>query len=109
MATLAGCSIVEIDDYVDKRAEAECRLIEQCYLGEFESQFSSSDDCVNVVRNDLEQEGELFEEQECGYDPEEAGRCVRRLKGLSCADWVEKGTAAACDLVYSCPPSEEDR
>ncbi len=99
---LASCTIAEADDYVDRRAAAECKAMSRCYLGEFDSQFSSLDECESFVRDDLEAEAEILDEADCDYQPDEAARCVRRVRQMGCADWVEKGTASACDLVYDC-------
>jgi len=95
-----ACTIADEAVYTERRAAAECGRIERCYLGEFESQFSSRDDCESAVADELEQELELLED--CEYDPREAKRCVHRVNTMSCEDWIEKGTAGACDLVFLC-------
>jgi len=104
LSTLAGCAIGDEDDYIDKRATAECKRIERCFLGEFQSQFSGREDCENLVADELQAEQEILQDADCDYDPAEARRCVRRINNLSCADWIERGTPGACDLVYTCEP-----
>lgn len=101
---LAGCSggFESDNDFAAARAEAECRNLERCSLGFFESEYGDYEDCVNEVTDDLEDSNAQLDDADCTYDPAEAGRCVSRVRALSCEEWYQGDDGRACDLVWVC-------
>lgn len=99
---VVGCAIDEPSDYATARAEAECGRIERCELGRFESQYNSLDDCVGEVEDQIREGNQLQNDLDCEYVPEEAGLCVRRIRGMACEEWAEGEVFQACDLVWDC-------
>lgn len=99
-ALLAACGVDE-QDYPTRRAAAECRTLEKCAQGQYESHFRNMDDCVDDVADDID---DVIDEwfDKCEYDPAEAKRCVSRVRGMSCAEWASGYGDRACDLVYDC-------
>jgi hypothetical protein len=91
------------EDYAQLRAQAECRQIERCERGYFESEYSSFDDCVEDHATALEDEHEAQEVSDCVYVPEEARKCVTLIRSFDCEDWAELDAFKACNLVYECP------
>jgi hypothetical protein len=101
---LVACGAIESpDDFFQIRAKAECKQIERCQRGSFDSEYSSFDDCVNEAAAGLTDEHEYFVETlDCVYVPDEAGKCVSLIQTMSCEDWQENDKFLACDLVYEC-------
>ena len=103
-AIVAACGGPDTPDaYAEARAEVECDQMQRCALGQYESLYSSDEDCLDERRDAYEAEGDAFDELECIYSSQEAGDCVSRVRKLSCAEWLAGDAFRACDLVYSCP------
>ena len=101
LPALAGCGALERSDYLDLRSEAECKKLERCSLGYFESEFRDYEDCVRDVGDDLDDfEDAVFDN--CDYDGDQARACVSRINSMSCEDYAEGDVGAACDLVWDC-------
>ncbi|MEQ1566519.1 MAG: hypothetical protein ABMA64_12830 [Myxococcota bacterium] len=103
VALAGGCGIASEDDYATALANNICKQTERCTLGFFESEYTSFDDCVGEQKDEIDPELELYQDLDCEYVPSEARECVNRIGGLSCEDWFEGDSIAACDLVYDCP------
>jgi len=95
-----GCTTDEAD-FTTALAKAQCRTMERCALGRFEGQFSGLADCVDESAHDLDEWVELGFAG-CAYDAREASRCIERVRGMACEDWVRGDDERACDLVYDC-------
>ena len=93
-ALLLACGVPE-EDYSTMRGEAECRKIRTCELGLFEYEYNSDlHTCLDQIGDRIDA---MVEDllKSCDYDPVEAKRCLQRIQGLSCADFVEGGAADA--------------
>ena len=100
---LVGCGPIEKEkDYINARAAAECRQLERCALGFFESEYRDRDDCEGEVADDIEDYNDAQDDNGCDYIPEEAGHCVHRVRSMSCEEWGEGEVGSACDLVWNC-------
>jgi hypothetical protein len=97
-----GCAIGAEVDFIDARADAECGRLEKCSRGYFESEYPSHEDCVSELKKTLEDASDAYDDADCKYVPEEGGRCVRRIRGMSCEAFAQGDEARACDLVYDC-------
>ena len=97
-----GCGIEDEPDYVASRADAECGRMEACALGYFESEYADQEDCVDERADDLDELHDSLDEAQCEFEPDEAGPCVGRIRGMSCEDWSESDADRACDLVWTC-------
>jgi hypothetical protein len=108
---VAACAgpIDEPADFAQKLAEAECRHVERCQQGLFESEYSDFDDCVDD-HVELIEEGIEFSEDvlDCTYVPEHAGLCVSRVRSLDCEQWAAGYEGVACDLVFDCLDGETE-
>lgn len=103
VGVLWGCGGVSVPaEYADALATAECNQLERCELGRFDSEYSSPEDCVRERSNNIDDALDALEDLDCDFDVDEANRCVRRVSGLSCEEWVEGDGREACDLVYYC-------
>jgi hypothetical protein len=102
---LVGCNTIQSpDDYAHLRAVAECKNIEKCERGFYDSEYSDFDDCVDTHTASLEDEHEVqVDVSDCVYDEYEAYKCVSLIRGFDCEDWAELEAFAACNLVYDCP------
>ena len=99
---LGGCAIDDTGDYIDARASSECNRIQRCDLGFFESEYNSDEDCLDDVTERLDAVTDIQKDADCTYIPEEAGRCVRRVRRMACEEWAEGEIGGACDLVWDC-------
>ncbi len=104
---LAGCATVAESDFATELSVVECRQLQRCAKGEFESAYDGKmNDCVDyrgdVLDDFVDINGEI-----CEYNDDQAGLCVRRVSGMSCEDWAEGDGVRACDLVYDCSDPEE--
>lgn len=106
---LLGCGgIEEQGDYELARAEAECRQLERCELGYFESEFRDMEDCVDDREDRFHDADNELDDADCIYDPDQAAFCVDRIEAMGCEDWARSGNGnKACDLVWDC--REEQR
>ena len=98
---LLACGVPE-EDYSTMRGEVECRKIRACELGLFEYEYNNDlHVCLDQIGDRIDA---MVEDllKSCDYDPAEAKRCLSRIRGLSCADFVEGAAADACDQVYDC-------
>lgn len=103
LALLGGCGSVSVPaEYADALANAQCANFERCELGFFESEFSSQEDCVREISNDIDDASDALDDIDCDFDANEANRCISRVSNLSCEEWVEGDNFTACDLVYKC-------
>jgi hypothetical protein len=105
MAVLAGCPFGPIDaevDYAKALAEAECDRMQRCELGYFDATYPSVKDCVHDVSDEIGAADDALQQSQCDYQPDEAGRCVRRVRSMSCEDFAEGDQGDACDLVWDC-------
>ena len=96
-----ACGVSE-EDYSTLRGEAECRKIRTCELGRFEYEYNNDlHVCLDQIGDRIDA---MVEDllKSCDYDATEAHRCLSRVRGLSCADFVEGSASDACDQVYDC-------
>ncbi len=99
LMALAGCTIPRADFAVEK-ADALCALQRRCALGAFYEANTDMEACVTRTARDVEAETESTDV--CTYRPDEAARCVDRLRSLPCADFARGELAEPCDLVFDC-------
>lgn len=101
LVAMSGCGELKLSDYRDARARAECNRASVCARGFFESEYVDMEDCIDDESSDLKDlEDTVFDS--CDYDGLEAARCVSRIRGLSCEDYVEGEASIACDQVWDC-------
>lgn len=100
LAAVTACGGIHEDDFTTRLAVAECRTIERCARGLFEANFTDMGDCVDAFGDALDDW--VDELKSCDYDPDEARRCVSRVRSMDCNDWVRGDDERACDLVYDC-------
>ncbi len=104
LACVACNTIESPEDYAHQRAVAECRQIEKCERGFFDSEYSGFEDCVDDHETSLMDEHEAqVDTLDCVYDSYEAHKCVSLVQRFSCEDWAELDAYLACNLVYDCP------
>ena len=98
---MMACGELGHNDYVDARADAECRKIQRCHLGLFEAEYRDFEDCSGDVADTLDDlEDTIY--SECDYDGQEARACVVRISNMGCEDYSTGETSNACDLVWEC-------
>jgi len=104
LAAVCGCggSIEAEGDYAEARAQAECGQLERCSRGYFDTTWPSEKDCVDDFKKQIGQVDDQLQDADCDYQADEAGLCVSRLKGLSCAEYTLGYEAKACDIVWDC-------
>jgi len=98
----AGCAgELGHNDYVDQRAAVECRKLEKCALGMFESEYRDLEGCEEDVADLLDDlEDTVF--NDCDFDGSEASACISRLGSMGCEAYAEGDASEACDLVWDC-------
>lgn len=105
---LACGGIEDQGDYEHARADAECRELERCELGFFESEYRDLEDCIDDREEHIGDADDELDDADCLYDPEQAAFCVQKVQSMSCLEWAESGNGnKACDLVWDC--SEANR
>lgn len=95
----AACGQLDHKDYVNARAEAECKNLRSCARGYFESEYKDYEDCVDEVGDTIDDRDDDLP-KECDYDGVEARECVSRIRSMTCEEYVEGSTSSACDLVW---------
>lgn len=96
-----GCGEIEHSDYVDARAEAECRKLASCARGYYESEWRDDGDCVDDRADNIDDFDDALPNS-CDYDGEEARMCISRINSMSCEEYAEGAMGGACDLVWVC-------
>lgn len=99
LVVLVGCGVPR-EDYAERKAKALCALERRCAVGQFYVDYADNEACVSRQRYAVDDE--LEEKELCTYDPVEAARCDRRLRHLSCDDYVLGFVDEPCDLVFDC-------
>lgn len=100
LSLLMACGVDE-RDYSERRAVAECNTLDTCARGYYEHEYRHHDDCIHERTDDIEDQIDRWYDR-CHYDPQEARRCISRIRSLSCADWARGDADRACDLVFDC-------
>lgn len=96
-----GCGSIDHNEYIDRRATAECKKYRVCVQGFYDSEFRDFDDCVDERADSLDEADDNLPNS-CDYDGEEARRCVSRVSNMGCEEFTEQSPSSACDLVWDC-------
>jgi hypothetical protein len=96
---LWGCAIPR-EDFAEAKADALCDAERRCQRGSFHVEWTSMENCVTATTRETSLS--LASLDFCSYDPEEAARCVARLRDLACDQVGREDWDEACDLVFDC-------
>jgi hypothetical protein len=106
---LGGCdgkgavsSEIDEQDFPAEWAAVWCDRQEECAAADFESSWSSTQECEDEKGDDAEfatDWGDLF----CGsYDSSAASECLTTVQTMGCDDWANEEWRNECDRVYGC-------
>lgn len=99
LVALAGCSIPQ-SEFAARKADALCALERRCALGNYYDDHATRQVCLRLRTGEVRDE--LEESELCTYRPDEAARCVQRLRSLPCDEYARGELEEPCDLVFDC-------
>ncbi len=93
---LLGCGVSEAR-FAEAYARAQCDQEQRCHLAEFETSYSSLEDCIFDATVD-----EVEIPEDCDYDSSAANDCLSALRSADCTGYDVGEWADECEAIYVC-------
>jgi len=104
-ALATGCvGAVDEDNYAYKYSPLYCSKTKECFRGLYDSEWADMNDCVETVRDDVEDLIDDMSDAGCDFEPKEAKECITDLSASSCEEYYEGDAFADCGLnkIWDC-------
>ena len=104
-ALSTGCiGNVDEDNYAEKYSPVYCTQTKECYRGYYDSEWSDMNDCIENVRDDLEDLIDDMDDNGCDFQDKEAKECLLDIADANCEDYFEGDAFEDCGInkVWDC-------
>lgn len=98
LVLLAGCT-PSAKGFGDAAIKLSCQRTEECSKADFDANFSSQSDCVEVLGKNNSKVTDC-QAAACDYNPKAAAKCISGTKKQTCEDF-NSITVSDCTNVFS--------